>query len=267
MTRMAIVTAPRSWSISHNRKPIQEKNSVPSETLVRCFRYTYSMTHRIRLSLPLFCLLLTACGGTAVIAPTPTFTPPPRPPIIASPIIVSNAEGTPIAEQPGFVEWVLLSGVDEHGLTAEHLLTLLVDADHQAAGVAQVHTGSPVVVLEIRHVGPQGLQRFYHIQTLEDISGWISDFYVRRNAYAFNHEGTTVPIFDKPQGSEIAQLTNVTPITLRQPQDLAWWQVSTLDGSVLGWVESRFVKESPEEEFLLGEDHAHPCENCPYFLP
>jgi len=178
-----------------------------------------------------------------------------------------NEQGTPIFEQPGFVEWVLLSGVDEHGLVLEHMLTLFTEADPNAPALTQIHTGHPVIVLEIRHVGPQGLQRFYHVQTLEGITGWISDFYVRRQAYVFNLEGTMVPIFDKPQGAEIAQLANVTPVTLRQPQDLTWWQVSTLDGSMLGWVESRFVKESSEEEFLLGEDHAHPCENCPYFLP
>jgi hypothetical protein len=210
-------------------------------------------------------LLLTACSGRNT--PAPIFTPPPTPPIIASPINVSNAEGTPISQQPGFVEWVLLSGVDEHGLTAEHSLTLLADADPNAPEVSEIHTGHPVIVLEIRQVGLQGLQRFYHVQTLEGITGWISDYYVRRQAYLFNHEGTTVSIYDKPQGAQIAQLTNVTPITLRQPQELAWWQVSTLDGSVLGWVESRFVKESPEEEFLLGDDHEHPCDNCPYFLP
>ncbi len=209
--------------------------------------------------------LSTACSATD--APAPTFTPPPTPLIIASPIIVSNAEGTPLSQQPGFVEWVLLSGVDEHGLTAEHSLTLLADADANAPEVSKIHTGHPVIILEIRQVGPQGLQRFYHVQTLEGITGWISDYYVRRQAYLFNHEGTTVSIYDKPQGAPIAQLANVTPITLRQPQELTWWQVSTLDGNVLGWVESRFVKESPEEEFLFGEDHEHPCEDCPYFLP
>jgi len=212
-------------------------------------------------------LLLTACGSSTLALPTPTFTPPPTPPIIASSIPVLNEQGTPIAAQPGFVEWVLLSGVDEHGLTLEHMLTLLTEADPNAPALTQIHSGHPVIVLEIRHMGPQGLQRFYHVQTLDGLTGWISDFYVRRTAYVFNHEGTTVPIFDQPRGAEIAQLPNVTPITLRKPQDLTWWQVSTLDGSVLGWVESRFVKESPEAEFLLGEDHAHPCEDCPYFLP
>jgi hypothetical protein len=210
-------------------------------------------------------LLLTACSGRNT--PAPIFTPPPTPPIIASPINVSNAEGTPISQQPGFVEWVLLSGVDEHGLTAEHSLTLLADADPNAPEVSEIHTGHPVIVLEIRQVGLQGLQRFYHVQTLEGITGWISDYYVRRQAYLFNHEGTTVSIYDKPQGAQIAQVANVTPITLREPQELSWWQVSTLDGKVLGWVESRLVKESPEEEFLLGDDHEHPCEDCPYFLP
>jgi hypothetical protein len=209
--------------------------------------------------------LLIACS--AANAPAPTFTPPPTPPIIASPITVSNAEGTPISLQPGFVEWVLLSGVDEHGLTAEHSLTLLADADPNAPEVSQIHTGHPVIVLEIRQVGPQGLQRFYHVQTPDGITGWISDYYVRRQAYLFNHEGTAVLIYDKPQGAQIAQVANVTPVTLRQPQELTWWQVSTLDGNVLGWVESRFVKESPEEEFLFGEGHEHPCEDCPYFLP
>jgi len=204
--------------------------------------------------------LLAACGNTAPPLPTPAFTPPPTPPIIASPIAISNAEGTSIAEQPGFLEWVLLSGVDEHGLAAERDLTLLADADPQAAALTQIHTGSPVIVLEIRQVGPQGLQRFYHVQTLDGITGWISDYYVRRQAYVFDIDGTTVPIFDKPRGAEIARLENITPVTLRQPQDADWWQVSTLDGNVLGWVETKFVKESPDKEFLLGggEGHGHP---------
>jgi len=210
----------------------------------------------------LFSTFISACGGVTPIptTPTATFTPPPTLPIIASPITISNAEGTPITEQPGFLEWVLLSGVDEHGLTAEHELTLLADADSQAAELSQIHTGSPVTVLEIRQAGPQGLQRFYHVQTLDGITGWISDYYVRRQAYVFNIDGTTVPIFDKPRGAEIARLENITPVTLRQPQDADWWQVSTLDGSVLGWVETKFVKESPDKEFLLsgGNGNNHP---------
>jgi len=220
------------------------------------------MTNRSLSLLLLFSIYLSACGGVTPIptTPTATFTPPPTLPIVASPITISNAEGTPIAEQPGFLEWVLLSGVDEHGLPAEDNLTLLADADPQAAALIQIHTGSPVIVLEIRQEGPQGLQRFYHVQTLDGITGWISDYYVRRQAYVFNSEGTTVPIFDKPRGAEIAQLENITPVTLRQPQDAVWWQVSTLDGNVIGWVEYKFVKESPDKEFLSGdgEDHDHP---------
>ncbi len=204
-------------------------------------------------------LLLTACGAIAPALPTP--------PIIASPIPVTNAEGTPIAEQPGYVEWVLLSGVDEHGITLEHLLILLSEADPNAAPLTQIHTGHPVIVLEIRHVGPQNLQRFYHVETLDHITGWISDFYVRRKAYLFNKNGTTVALFDAPGGTELTQVVNVTPVTLLQPQDFTWWEVSTLDGSIKGWVEATFVKESPEDEFLFGTDHAHPCQNCPYFLP
>ncbi|GAB4579490.1 MAG: hypothetical protein Fur0022_22280 [Anaerolineales bacterium] len=226
------------------------------------------MQPRLLLSFsPLLLLsLLTACG-IAPALPTPTFTPPPTPPIIASPIPITNVEGTPIAEQPGFVEWVLLSGVDEHGLTVEHLLTLLSDADPNALPLTQIHTGHPGVVLEIRHVGPQNLQRFYYVETLDHITGWISDYYVRRRAYLYNREAEQVAIYDAPQGAEIAQLVNVSPVTLLQPQDFDWWQVSSLDGSVVGWVEAKFVKESPEREFLLGTDHAHPCQHCPYFLP
>ena len=92
--------------------------------------------------------LLTACSATD--APALTFTPPPTPLIIASPIIVSNAEGTPLSQQPGFVEWVLLSGVDEHGLTAEHFLTLFADTNPNAPKVGEIHTGHPVMVLEIQ---------------------------------------------------------------------------------------------------------------------
>jgi len=214
---------------------------------------TYSLSFLL-----FFSFLFTACGNVTSPPPTLTFTPPPTPPIIASSIAISNAEGTSISEQPGFLEWVLLSGVDEHGIAAEHDLTLLADTDPQAAALTQIHTGTPVIVLEIRQVGPQGLQRFYHVQTLDGTTGWISDYYVRRKAYVFDINGTTVPIFDKPRGAEIARLENVTPVTLRQPQDVDWWQVSTLDGSVLGWVEVKFVKESPEKEFLLGENHDHP---------
>lgn len=213
----------------------------------------------------LFALLLTAC--TAVSPASPPFTPPPTPPIIGSPIPVTNAEGTPMAEQPGFVEWVLLSGVDEHGLLVEHTLALRSDADPHAAPLTQIHTGSPVMVLEIRHVGPQNLQRFYRVETLEHLTGWISDFYVRRQAYVFNQAGEQVTLFDAPEGTELAQLVNVTPITLLQPQDFAWWQVSTREGSIVGWVETKFVKESPEREFLAGTDHTHPCESCPFFWP
>lgn len=212
-------------------------------------------------------LLLTACGAIAPALPTPTFTPPPTPPIIASPIPITNADGTPIAEQPGFVEWVLLSGVDEHGLLVEHMLTLLSEPDPNATLLTQIHTGHPVMVLEIRHVGPQNLQRFYYVETLDHITGWISDYYVRRKAYVFNKDGDQVALFDAPQGAEIGQLPNVSPVTLLQPQDFDWWQVSSLDGSVVGWVASTFVKESPEREFLSGTDHNHPCQVCPYFLP
>ncbi len=229
---------------------------------------------RARWSLILSCLAVlptSACSGIALVEPTSipsaTFTPKATPPIISSPIPISNESGTPIAEQPGFLEWVLLSGVDEHGLTAEHFLMLLAEPDPLAPVVAEIHTGHPVIVREIRHVGPQALRRFYFVETLDGKKGWISDFYVRRQAYLFNIEGTSVPLFNAPAGAQIGAFENVTPVTLLEPGDLNWWRVSSLDGSSLGWVQAQHVKESPEEEFLLGSGHDHECDQCPYFVP
>ena len=220
-----------------------------------------------RAVLLLICFLAACSPAPSPAPPTPTFTPKATPPIIASPITISNAGGTPVAEQPGFVEWVLLSGVDEHGIIVEHFLNLLADADPGADPVHLIHTGHPVVVHEIRHVGPQNLQRFYRVETLEGFDGWISDYYVRRTAYVFNINGTAVPIFDRPGGAQIAEMSNVTPVTLLEPQDIAWWRISSLDGSILGWVFASMVKESPENEFLIGSDHEHECQQCPFFLP
>jgi hypothetical protein len=151
----------------------------------------------------------------------------------------------------------MLSGVDEHGLIAEHFLTLLADADAGAASIAEVHTGIPADVLEIRHVGPGGLQRFYRVETVTGEVGWISDFYIRRQAYLFNISGTTVPIHDTPNGPPVSEAPNVSPIVLLDPTAEGWWQIGSVEGELLGWVFVGFIQESPEEEFLFNT-HAHP---------
>jgi hypothetical protein len=174
----------------------------------------------------------------------------------STPIPVSNQAGEVIASQPGPL-WVMLSGVDEHGLIAEHFLELLAEADANAAPIAEVHTGIPADVLEIRHVGPGGLQRFYHVETVTGEIGWISDFYIRRQAYLFNIAGTTVSIHETPGGPPASEVANVSPVVLLDPTAEGWWQVGSVEGELLGWVFVGFIQESPEEEFLFNT-HAHP---------
>jgi hypothetical protein len=212
--------------------------------------------------LVLVCLLL---GGCAAAAPTATpaatvmaAAPTPFPTIMieVSDIPVTNAAGEVVSRQPGPL-WVLLSGVDEHGLIAEHELILLSEPDTAAVSETTIHTGAAVGVLEIRQTGPQNLQRYYRIQALTGEAGWISDYYVRRTGYLFNTKGTAVPLLDAPGGSEVAEVVNITPVGILSPL-AAWWQVQTQDGNLTGWVEAGYVKESPEPEFLLNEQHSHP---------
>ncbi len=172
---------------------------------------------------------------------------------------VTNSVGLQLAEQDGPI-WVLLSGVDEHGLMFAHEVDLLAAPQKDAPVVAKVHTGVPAAVYEIRHSGPQNLHRFYRVRTVEGIKGWVSDFFVRRQGYVFDGAGSDVPLFDTPGGSEVARLVNVSPVVIRNPQENEeWWLVETPDGSVKGWVEAVLVKESPEREFLIngGLGHEH----------
>ncbi len=196
--------------------------------------------------------LLAGCNAFVSATPTPAFSPP------ADSIPITDASGTTIATQPNGL-WVLLSGVDDHGLIVEHELTLFAEPDNEQAATTVIHTGTAVVVQEIRQMGPQGLRRFYRIQATNGTTGWISDYYVRRVAYLFNENGTTVPLFASPGEKEIAQLANVTPVTIKEPTQDEWWIVQTVDGDMLGWVEATFVKESSEPEFLLNQQHTHGC--------
>jgi hypothetical protein len=172
-------------------------------------------------------------------------------------VMITNEAGETIATQTGPL-WVLLSGVDEHGLIAEHELTLLAEADALSDAKSTIHTGVAVAVQEIRHTGPQNLQRFYHIQTLDGHNGWISDYYVRRVGYLFNDSGTEVSLYAAPGENEVAQLPNITPIAIKDPTRTDWWIVQTVDSELTGWVEAGYVKESSEPEFLLNQQHPHP---------
>ncbi len=204
------------------------------------------------LSLCLLCLwALSGCAGsrwgTAAGAST-TAIPPTAVPI--------TANDTNIAVQPGPL-WVLLSGVDEHGLIAEHELILLTSPDPTAAQAARVHTGVAAAVQEIRHTGPQNVRRFYHVQTVTGATGWISDYYVRRVAYLFDANGSTISLYSAPDGLEVEQLSNVSPVTIKVPTDDEWWLVQAVQTGTMGWVRVSFVKESPAWEFLLNQQHDH----------
>lgn len=171
-------------------------------------------------------------------------------------IPISNASGEVTASQPGPL-WVLLSGVDEHGILIEPDVQLLAAPGLQVESLASITSGAPAIVREIRHLGPQNLQRYYFVELLNGEQGWLSDFYVRRLAYLFNIEGSSVPVHQDPGGTILAELPNVSPAVILDPHDPAWWQVRTADGAQAGWVLAQFVKESSEEEFLLQYNHAH----------
>ena len=171
-------------------------------------------------------------------------------------VSISNETGETLAVQEGPV-WVLLSGVDEHGLIAEHELTLLKEPDPNAPSDSLVHTGISASVLEIRQGGPQNLHRFYHVETVDGLTGWISDYYVRRVAYLFDADSDGVDLFASPEGQLVSRLPNVSPIAVKEPSAGDWWLVQSVENGTLGWVLATFVKESPSPEFLLDESHTH----------
>lgn len=205
-----------------------------------------------RLTVLLVSLLSLAACGPAVLPNRPPTTPPALP----EEVLVTNDAGDLLATQPGPL-WVMLSGVDEHGLIAEHEVTLLAAPDAEAAIQNLVHTGTAVIVQEIRQTGPQNLRRFYLIHTVEGKTGWISDYYVRRIVYLYNSEGRDVPVYAAPGERETARLTNVYPVTIKEASQPDWWIVQTPEDKLLGWVAVEFVKESPEPEFLTNQQHEH----------
>lgn len=171
-------------------------------------------------------------------------------------VSVSNESGETITTQEGPI-WVLLSGVDEHGLIAEHELTLLTEPSPTAAAGPLVHTGISASVLEIQHGGPQNLQRFYRVETVDGATGWISDYYVRRVAYLYDEASDGVSLYAAPNGQVVTRLPNVSPIALKEPTDAEWWLVQSVENETVGWVMAAYVKESPSPEFLQNQAHTH----------
>lgn len=171
----------------------------------------------------------------------------------AVPVVIG---GTPAAAQPGPL-WVLISGVDEHGLLIDHSLNLLAEPNPTAERGVLLHSGIAAAVLEIHHTGPQNLQRFYKVQTITGQTGWISDYYVRRTAYLFDDDSDTISIYSSPNGIEIAELTNVSPVTVKNPLDPDWWLIQSVEHGTFGWVQFEFIRESPVWEFLLNQQHDH----------
>jgi len=210
---------------------------------------------------PILFLLLSvgACTVSPSIPDTvsPTYAPlqpgdPTLTPVYLAPgsIPVTDDSGTLIATQPG-PQWVLLSGVDEHGLMAEPRVHLLDSPKPDAAQTVEFPTGVPAAIAEIRHTGPQNLQRFYHVELLDGQTGWISDYYVRRVSYLYTQDAQEIELFFSPGGIAVTRLPNVSPVTLVDPTRSDWWLVRASDNSVAGWVSAGEVKESSEPAFLL----------------
>mgnify|MGYP002396184457 CR=1 FL=1 len=201
-----------------------------------------------------FSLLLVVLGSlllgcTSAPPATPTMAPPPT-----AVAIIVDGEITKL--QAGEM-WVLVSGVDEHGLIIEHDLLLRQEPRANALWSEWlVHSGTAVAVREIHYSGPQNLRRFYHIETAAGASGWISDYYVRQQAYLYEPAVEGVTLLDGPNGNIVTTVPNVSPVKLRNPIDEIWWEVETLDG-VRGWVLADQVKESAARAFLTEAQHEH----------
>ena len=200
-----------------------------------------------------YCFILLLLPGVAACSSGEPEIPP-----LPSPIPISDEAGQIIGEQPPGPLWVLVSGVDEHGLIAEHAVTLHDTAGLDATPLYEVHTGAPALVDEIQQGGPQNLRRFYRVTLPSGESGWLSDYYIRRRAYLYNDEGETVTLYASPEGVAVGQVGNVSPVILREATDPEWWLVQTADQNLVGWVHYSYVKESSQPEFLLNIQHEHP---------
>lgn len=206
----------------------------------------------------IFATLPTSQPATVIptVTPVPELQPPPEQ------LPLTDASGNVLSYQEGPL-WVLISGVDDHGLIQERRVTLLSAADAFAEIDLRVRTGTPAAVYEVRVTGPQNLQRFYRVQTTGGEAGWVSDFYVRRRAFLYNDQGDNVPVYDAPDGSIIAQAENVSQVNLIDPTQEAWWQVQAVDESYVGWIPTSYIKESSASEFLLVQQYLLDDEELP----
>jgi hypothetical protein len=180
-------------------------------------------------------------------------------------VFVTDEGGQVLSSHSGPL-WILVSGIDEHGLPETVEITLLADPHPEAAFVHTIATGTPVAVHEIRQTGPQNLWRFYLVRTVDGQSGWVSDYFIRRLAYLFEPDSDMIPLYHAPGGRQIIFARPVTAVILKDPTRDDWWQVQTITDEVTAWVEARHVYESPEWEFLFGlegQGHTHGQRNAP----
>jgi hypothetical protein len=208
--------------------------------------FSLPMRRAVPIILILLAALLPACAARPQVALLPAL-PPERVP-------VTNSAGDVLSRHEGPL-WVLISGVDEHGLVEANEVALLATPRPEGPAVHQVHTGTPAAVHEIRQTGPQNLWRFYLVRTVGGEEGWVSDYFIRRLAYLFKAGAETVLVHETPGGAVVFEAQQVTPVVLLAPNRSDWWQVATADGTLTGWVETGYVKESPVWEFLLNLEH------------
>lgn len=166
-------------------------------------------------------------------------------------IPVTDSTGKITTYQPGPV-WILLSGVDEHGLMGDEPLRLLDQPNPMLEDGVVIPTGMAAKVEEIRADGPR---RFYKVTTVTDQTGWVSDFFVLRWGYLYEEFADTAPMYEKISGQIVAQIDNVSPVRLIDPRDPDWWQVESIVDQTTGWVPVRLVKESPAVGHLAGHQH------------
>lgn len=190
-------------------------------------------------------------GGCQTAVPLPVLPPAPMS------VPVTNGAGETI--QTGEALWVLVSGVDDHGLLAEPNIYLLSEAKALAFTNEHIHSGIVAAVLEIRQ---DGLRRFYRVRAADGQTGWVSDYNIRRVAYLYDAQKSTITLYYAPNGTAHTDVPNISPVQLLDPTQPDWWLVRTADGTAEGWVPASNIKESPETEFLLnggtlGANHEH----------
>jgi hypothetical protein len=185
--------------------------------------------------------LLVACGSQSSERWLPE-----KPPAA---IPITDGEGYFLRQEEGPL-WTIVSGVDEDGTIESPFIGLLDAPDPAAETVHWVATGAPVAIHEIRQTGPQNLWRFYLARTVDGRSGWIPDYFIRRQVYLYNHNQATIPLYATPGEGVIFETGQVTPVRLLSPTEDGWWQVQLINSDVSGWAATDHIKESPIWDYL-----------------